>query len=88
MTNTELLEALQDARARREKDYQWEKQRLGNGGSRIAMSQARRDADAIAIAAIRIGNETRDMPRGPRWYHWALIVVCVLAAVALTVAGL
>jgi hypothetical protein len=55
VTNDELLETLQDARAYHEKDYQWEKQRLGNGGSSIAMGQHRRYADAIAIAAIKLG---------------------------------
>lgn len=58
MSDQELLENLQDARAYHEKEYQWEKQRIGNGGSQIAMGQHRRYADAIAIAAIRIGYTT------------------------------
>jgi hypothetical protein len=56
----ELLETLQDARADFEKEYQWEKQRIGNGGSAIRMGQCRRYADAISIAAIRLSASSKD----------------------------
>jgi hypothetical protein len=59
VTNEELLQTLQDARAFHEKDYQWEKLHIGNGGSTIAMGQSRRYADAIALAAIRLGEVFR-----------------------------
>lgn len=85
MNDQDLLETLQDARAYHEKEYTWETQRVGNGGSKIAAGQHRRYADAIATAAIRIGYQ-REPARGPRWFHWAILGVCVVATVALTIA--
>lgn len=84
MNDQQLLENLQDARAYHEKEYAWETQRIGNGGSKIAADQHRRYADAIAIAAIRLGNRT-EPKSGPRWFHWAILAVCVVATVVLTV---
>lgn len=52
-----LIEILSDARAFHEKEYAWEKQRIGNGGSQIAAGQARRYADAIAQAALILGEQ-------------------------------
>lgn len=83
MNDRKLLETLQDARAFHEKDYQWEAQRIGNGGSTIAAGQHRRYADAIAIAAIRLGQQ--EPSSGPRWLHWAILVVCILATAAITI---
>jgi hypothetical protein len=87
MKNHELLEALQDARARREVDYQYEKLRIGNGGSQIAMGQARRDADAIAIAAIRISGSATNADSGPRWYHWGILAACVVVTIVMVLLG-
>ena len=86
MANTELLKALQDARARRESEYQWEKLRLNQGGSKIAMGQCRRDADAISQAAIIISNSA-SVDTGPRWYHWGILTTCVVVTVVMTILG-
>lgn len=85
MNDQQLLETLQDVRAFHENDYQWETQRIGNGGSKIAAGRARRYADAIAIAAIRLSNQ-QEPTSGPRWFHWAILGACILATVALTIA--
>lgn len=82
MKDQQLLETLQDARAYHEKEYAWETQRVGNGGSKIAAGRHRRYANAIAIAAIRIGHQ-HPHARGPRWFHWAILAACVVATVVI-----
>jgi hypothetical protein len=89
LNDQQLLETLQDARAAHEKDYQWEKQHIGNGGSEIAAGRARRYADAIAIAAIRIGQHSHDAQAarsGPSWPLWALLAACYVAIIGIAVA--
>lgn len=85
MNDQQLLETLQDARAFHEKDYQWETRNIGKGGSQIAAGRHRRYADAIAVAAIRIGYQ-QEPKSGPRWFHWAILGACIVVTVAITIA--
>ncbi len=69
---TLLVETLSDARAYHEEEYRWEKQRIGNGGSEIAMGRARRYADAIAEAALILSQSPVETPAEPMPFKdWA-----------------